>query len=223
MRTARVLAVVACLVFALAPANPAAAQDLAKLCEQALKVRAGQWAEYQMSGAQGAGRMRVAVIGSQDVAGAKAWWIEMKMAGDSGTMIMQVLAGGYPFRTDQIHELVVKMAGQPAMKMPRQSLDMMRGQLGAAPSMGVADECKKARVVGTESVTVPAGTFRALHLEPTDANTKKKANVWASEEIPFGMIKAVHPDGEIVLLGHGQDAKSSISETPISMPGFGGG
>jgi len=217
------------LVACIAIAAPAAADDLAKLCDAVLKVRVGQWAEYQMSGtsAQGPGKMRVAVVGSQDVAGAKGYWIEMKVEGEAGSMITQVLAGGYPFRSDQIHELVVKMGAQPAMKMPRQSLDMMRGQMGVAPSMGAADECRKAKTVGWESVTVPAGTFRALHVEPSDPKgsekTKGKANVWASPEVPFGMIKAVHPDGEMVLLGHGQDAKSSISETPRSMPGFGGG
>jgi hypothetical protein len=37
------------------------------------------------------------------------------------------------------------------------------------------------------------------------------------------MIKVVHADGEIVLLGHGADAKSSITEAPLALPDFGGG
>jgi len=202
----------------LAFAWPAAAEDLSAMCDEVLDVKVGQWAEYRMTGAEanGPSRMRLAIVGTQQVAGKPAYWIEMQMAGGPGSMTTQVLAGGYPYRADQIHEMVVKMGGQPAMKMPPQSLAMMRSRMGVTPSMGAADSCRKAKVVGWESITVPAGEFRALHLQPADA----RAQVWAAQKIPFGMVKVVHAEGTLELTGHGWDAKSSISETPRSLPGM---
>lgn len=81
------------------------------------------------------------------------------------------------------------------------------------------DPCTSTSHVQQLRETLPAGTFRALRIESKD---DQKADVWAVKEIPFGMVKVVHADGEMVLVGHGQDAKSSIRETPIAIPGFGG-
>jgi len=203
--------------------TPALAQestDLTRLCSRVGDVKVGQWAEYRMSGSQqnGMDRMRLAIIGTQQVAGTNAWWIEMKMSGAKGGMITQVLASGYPYDTDDIHEMVMKSGDQPAMKLPRQALGMMRGRMAPAPAVGAADHCAKAKVVGIESVSVPAGEFEALHIEPVDA----KSDVWASGEVPFGMLRVLGKDFELTLLGHGADAKSSISETPMTMPGMGG-
>lgn len=202
-------------------AASASAGDLSAMCDEVLDVKVGQWAEYRIQGddADESTRMRLAIVGSQPVAGRKAYRIEMQLSGGPGRMTTQVLAGGYPYRADQIRELVVKVGDQPAMKMPPQSLAMMRSRMGVTPSMGAADSCRKSKVVGWESITVPAGEFRALHLQPADA----KAQVWASEKVPFGVIKLTHAEGSLELLGHGLDAKSSITETPRAFPGLGGG
>lgn len=219
MRVAHWIVVAACTCL-VAPALAQESASLAELCSQVGDVRVGQWAEYQMSGGdqQGVDRMRLAIIGTQQVAGAKAWWIEVKMSGKQGGMITQVLASGYPYETDDIHEMVMKAGDQPAMKLPKQALGMMRGRMAPTPAVGGADRCAKAKVVGVESVKVPAGEFEALHIEPVDA----KSHVWASGKVPFGMLRVLADDFELTLLGHGGDAKSSISETPMSMPGMGG-
>ncbi len=196
------------------------AQDLSKMCETARNVQVGQWAEYQMTGSNEgeSARMRIAIIGTKDIAGKKAYWIEIKMKADEGNVITQVLTGGYPFETAQIHEMIVKAGDQPAMKMPSQAVAMMRNRIAGTPSLGAADKCDQAKVVGFESVTVPAGTFRAVHLKPADV----KADVWALAEIPFGLIKSKSPEGEVVLVKQGKGAKSSITEKPLSIPGMGG-
>jgi hypothetical protein len=46
---------------------------------------------------------------------------------------------------------------------------------------------------------------------------------WVSADVPFGLVKMtfdVNGKGEMVLLSHGKDAKSSITETPRDMPGM---
>ena len=78
-----------------------------------------------------------------------------------------------------------------------------------------AARCNSARVVGWESVSVPAGTFRALHMTTVDGG-----DVWASRDVPFGLVKTHAKQGDLALTGRGADAKSSITEKPVDMSGM---
>jgi hypothetical protein len=78
-----------------------------------------------------------------------------------------------------------------------------------------ASRCSGAHVVGWESVTVPAGTFRALHVTTDDAG-----EVWATRDVPFGLVKLHGKQGDLVLAARGTDAKSSITEKPLEMGGM---
>jgi len=55
-------------------------------------------------------------------------------------------------------------------------------------------------VVGWESVTVPAGTFRALHVTTGDGG-----EVWASRDVPFGLVKTHGKQGDLALTGRGAE------------------
>ena len=71
-------------------------------------------------------------------------------------------------------------------------------------------------VVGWEDVTVPAGTFHALHIR----NPREPTEAWVRPELYFGMVKVVMKDGSVLALAaHGGGAKSSITETPRPMMG----
>jgi hypothetical protein len=214
------VALAAGIALILVLAAPSQAQDLSKMCDKVRSMEVGQWAEYQMAGTkpEESGRMRLAIIGTKDVAGTKAYWVEMKMNSGAGAVVTQVLTGGYPFKSAQIHEMIVKAGDQPAMKMPAQAVAMASNRIARTPSLGAVDKCEQAKIVGWESVTVPAGEFRGLHLKPVDANV----DVWALDEVPFGLLKSQGSQGKAVLVGHGKDAKSSIREKPISIPGMGG-
>jgi hypothetical protein len=107
--------------------------------------------------------------------------------------------------------------------MSDQILQMMRSQIPDNPSMQAATRCGEGEVIGWEEVTVPAGTFRALHLRPAPEDGTQ-TDVWASPDVPFGMVRVIMTGtegSEIVLVGHGTDATSSITETPQEMPGMG--
>ena len=90
------------------------------------------------------------------------------------------------------------------------------------------EKCAESTTVGWESVTVPAGTFRALHVK--DANGK--GDYWVVPSLALGLVKA-HDDGgeqgDLVLTDHGTGAKDAITETPqpfnmgILMQVMGGG
>ena len=165
----------------------------------------GSWAEWQGKD----GKSRVALVGKEEKDGKTLYRLEMASA--KGTMQMVVPA--FPFQMDQVVEMVLQQTGQPPMKMSGQTLAMIH-----VPASGMADlarKCASMKVVGQESITVPAGTFPTTHLKNADGD-----EVWASTTVPFTMVKYTGKDGESVLSGTGADAKTAIVGTPTEMPGM---
>ncbi len=195
------------------------AQSVADLCQALGKVTVGQWVQYEMKADQipgGKADMRFAIVGTEQTAGSDHYWFEIKMNTTQGAFISQLLVPGYPYETSDVKGMIMKMGDQPAMKMPPQMLNMMQRQ-NNNQAMELAQKCEGAEELGWESVTVPAGTMRALHLRATD----NSGEMWVTDAFPFGMVKWVGNKGEeLVLLGHGKDATSSITETPKEMPGM---
>lgn len=110
----------------------------------------------------------------------------------------------------------MKMGDRPAMKVGGQMMDMMKSR---APNGGLTSEmCAEMTVVGTETVSVPAGSFSATHLH----SAKNNVDVWISPKVPF-VIKVKGPNNSMELTGTGTGAKSSITETPQDMSSMMGG
>jgi hypothetical protein len=120
--------------------------------------------------------------------------------------------------------MIMKSGDEPAMEMPVQMMKMM-GPDGGLPQMMMQDEEEpeveepEAEPVdlGVESVTVPAGTFEAHHWQ--FVTEEEAVDAWVSEKVsPHGLLKMAAKGFEMVLIGHGDDAKSLIAETPQKMP-----
>jgi hypothetical protein len=74
------------------------------------------------------------------------------------------------------------------------------------------DKLDKWHSVGTETITVPAGTFSCEHW----TNDDSKGDVWASSKIsPMGLVKSVEDGRTMVLVKTISDAKSKITGTPV--------
>jgi hypothetical protein len=131
-----------------------------------------------------------------------------------GAMIVQTLVPGWPYDQAQIAGMIMKAGDQPAMQMSDQMIGMMASQAEKSPGERVIEDCESAERVGTESITVAAGTFDALHLRDT---SEGNADVWVSADIPFGMIRMESSEAQMELVGHGDGATSSITETPRKM------
>jgi hypothetical protein len=206
--------------------SPLAAQSLADVCRQLGEGMAvGHWAEYRMTGPQGPMQVRFAVVGKEPVAGKDYMWFEFKMNSSQGNMIMQALVPGFPYEQDKIESMVVKMAGQPAMKLPKSMLSMatqgMRGQNPGGNAGDFLKRCDGAEMIGRETIEVPAGRFETLHFRHSEIGQQGEG--WVSVSVPMGIVKLSwqgQNPGEMLLLGHGKDAKSSITETPQEMPGM---
>lgn len=208
---------------AAAPLPAQSATDLAEVCKAVGDAKLGQWASFHATGGAGGvgaegGMLRLALVGSERAGDSTLYWFEVNFAGKdpghSGTV--QILSSSLASRSATPRALIIKYGQQPAMKVSGDMAGMM-GEKGRenTEAFDWAARCNSARVVGWESVTVPAGTFRALHVTTTDGG-----EVWASRDVPFGFVKMHGKQGDLALTGRGADAKSSITEKPVDMSGM---
>jgi hypothetical protein len=177
----------------------------------------GQWAEYRgVMNTKDPYTMRYAVVGAEERDGTPMKWLELRMVGakPDKSMVYQILTPGNPTEVDRAQEIIFKPGEKPAMKMNGMMLRMIRGQL--EKSSVLANLCEGVTMQGEESVTVPAGTFQALRYH----DAKHEADTWVVPDRPFLMVKAKGKDFELSLVSSGDDAESSITETPQEMPGM---
>jgi hypothetical protein len=193
------------------------AQDLESICNEFRQLTVGQWAEYEIASDQGKATSRFAVVGTEEAAGTEHFWYETRMESPMGAMIMQLLIPSYPYEQSDIKQAVLKMGDQPAMVVPDQMLEMMQSRMAENAAEDAASACGNAELVGRETVTVPAGTFDVMHLRVS--GDAESAEIWISTDVPFGMVKLEGAGSEMILLSHGRDAESSITEKPQKMPG----
>ena len=223
----RVIALIAVVTVCAVCATPAAAQvsDKDKICSQVENrtFTIGTWARYNWTGGpSGASTMRMAVVGKEPHEGTPYYWYEVAIEDPrhpDGKMIVQMLVQG--LGAGGVRSVVMKSGDQPAMRMPPQMIQM----INSAPGLNMASEvtrgCKEMDVVGWEQVTVPAGQFRALHLK--HPRPTMVSEVWIQPDQQFAMIKGTLKDGGVTeLAAQGTGAKSSITETPVEMPGLPG-
>jgi hypothetical protein len=208
--------------FAMLAAVPSAAlaQDLGTVCAELEQAEAGDWAEYETTTPQGSSTMRMALLAEGAAPDAGEWFeISAVVNGESNTV--QVLAGDWPYTPDDVEAVVMKVGAQPAMRVPDQMLSQMRGQM-STPMGQLSMTCPESELVTTESIETPAGTFDAYHIRPPAENPEAEADVWLSTDVPFGIVRSEGAGGSMVLIAHGDDATSRITETPVDMPGMGG-
>jgi len=219
MRTPALLITALALGALVTPALSAqSATDLAEVCKTLGNAKVGQWASFEGTSASGGGKLRLAVVGSERAADSTFYWFEVNFAGQEPgkSGVVQILAPNLASGSAAPRSLIVKLGPQPAMRISGQMAAMMGQNPGKDNSaFDWASRCSGAHVVGWESVTVPAGTFRALHVTTDD-----EGEVWASRDVPFGLVKLRGKQGDLVLSARGTDAKSSITEKPLDMGGM---
>ena len=207
------------LVLAVTVAPALHGQELAAVCQASRKATVGQWASYQINGGPHNGvTMRFAIVNTERRGDSTLYWFEVSTVSPndaSRSGVMQMLVPSFDVERSGIRGLVMKMGSQPALKMPDQMIGMMGQRMGNHnPGLDMSRRCLAAQVIGSETVSVPAGSFKALHLKGADGG-----EAWMSADIPFGLVKVLMKDAStMVLTGKGMDAKSSITETPQEMP-----
>jgi hypothetical protein len=162
----------------------------------------GGWSEYQVTTkGNPPSKMKMAIVGKEG----DAYWYETVMEGGrEGRIITKMLVSGNPEDQKNVKRMIFKQGNEPAMEMPVQ-------MMGQAPK---AQE-SRGKVIdkGTESIKVPAGTFKTQHTQYQDA--EGVVDTWVYKDVsPYGLIKSQTKDHEMVLIGYGTGAKTLITETP---------
>jgi hypothetical protein len=168
----------------------------------------GAGAAYEMTKDGKTNQMEITVVGKEDVDGKTAFWMEMVMADPRSASpiyvktLMSVNDSGVTST-----RMVMQMPGQDPMEMDSTMNPAGRRMQQTIPA-NIAD---KAEIVGTETVTVPAGTFSCTHFRMKDGS----GDAWVSDKVgPWGLVKSQNKDSSMVLAKVITDAKDHITGTP---------
>jgi hypothetical protein len=141
------------------------------------------------------------------VNGKDAYWLEMGMPDQRGGMMYMKMLMSVDQNNVVTERFIMQPPGQPQPMEMNMNMAMMGGN-----QPHPADFRDKAEQVGTESITVPAGTFECTHYRMKDGS----GDVWVSTKVsPWGMVKFTGKDSSMVLTKQITDAKDHITGTPI--------
>lgn len=170
----------------------------------------GSGGTYEMTDRDGKkSPMDITIVGKEDVNGKPGYWMEMAMSNprSGGDMFMKyLLAPGDSGMTAT--KMVMQQPGQDPMEMDMSMMNMGGRRPAAAIPTNIRD---KADLVGTETITVPAGTFSCEHYRMKDGSSE----VWVSNKVsPWGLVKMQGKNNAMVLTKIITDAKDHITGTP---------
>jgi hypothetical protein len=148
--------------------------------------------------------LETTVVGKEDVEGKTGYWVETVSTSPNGSQLyfkaLMVVndSGVTSTRT------IVQRPGQPPAETDA-------GRNSASQQARPVDMRDQAVLVGTETVTVPGGTFTCQHYRAKDGSSE----VWVSDEIsPWELVKTQSKTSSMVLTKVIRDAKDRITGTP---------
>jgi hypothetical protein len=165
----------------------------------------GEGAEYAMqSQKDGKTNMQITVVGKESVDGRDAYWYEVSVNHGNGPTILKnlmVLNGAYT----QVSRMIMQVPGSNPVEMPVQVMQIM--QLAHQ----TADIRSDAQDLGSETINVPAGSFRCEHYRTKNGQRE----VWISRNVsPYGLVKSKSNDSSMELTKVITGAKDQITGTP---------
>lgn len=170
----------------------------------------GSGAQYNIQGKDGkATSMELAIVGKESWEGKDAYWYEVTADAQqqgSVTMKMLIVPNG---NNSTVSKMIFQMPGRGPMEMD----GMMGGRMSQnAQPKDLRDSAKN---LGSESVTVPGGTFACDHWKSDDGET----DVWVAKDVPpYGLVKMVDADGSTMVLTKVlTNVQDKITGTPMDM------
>ena len=159
--------------------------------------------ETQRTEQQGAAKqpLEMTVVGKESFEGKEAYWLEFAhtdpRTGSLGYAKMLMTKDDF-----QSHRMIVQQPGQPAMEFPVHTGMHEKGQKHRD------EEMEKWHLAGSETISVPAGTFFCQHWKKDEG----VGDVWVNDKIsPFGMVKSISSGETMVLVKVITDAKDHIT------------
>jgi hypothetical protein len=140
----------------------------------------------------------ISAVAKDTAEGKEGFWIEIsrqnKNAGGITYVKMFITKDDFQFR-----RMVMQAPGQQAMEMPFHPTPNAKAD--------IETNMKKWHVVGTETISVPAGTYSCQHWSNDSGN-----DIWTSDKVtPFGAVKQVSGSETKVLTKLITDAQDHIT------------
>ncbi len=196
----------------LAESTPRAlAPPPADACTGALRLPAtGSWVEWRTPKTT----VRLSYLGTDGRAVPVTHRFEVTTQSEAGAITLQLVTSTWPNTSAGLEEVVTQVRGRPPVRIGRDQLAQNRRRIPSSPVKVVASRCADLVEVGTERVTVRAGTFAARHFRDAQAGY----DAWVSDAVPFGLVKTTSPSGTIELAAQGSGAESGITGQPRPSP-----
>lgn len=140
----------------------------------------GDWTRWRMADAEGSTSTVIERAFLARTADGDEWWRVKYINTEDAEEI--VLEGLFSTDRSELLRLRGRFPGEEAREMP-----VEEGTYGYAEPVRLTEESIAGATVGTESVTVPAGTFRARHVEYGQPGSTLEW--WLTEEVPGGMVR----------------------------------
>lgn len=127
----------------------------------------------------------------------------------AGATVLKLLIPGWPYQQGEVKRALMQlpqvegMDAMPAMDISPSHKGNLSGPLLMA--------CEEIETGVEESVTVEAGTFRAIRISLKQLGK----DIWLSSSVPFGIVQLVDEQGDgVELIAYGSDAEPAITEMP---------
>ncbi len=173
-------------------------------------------AEYTMKVKDEQMDIAYAIVGKEDVKGAPGFWLETRVQsaefrGEMINKMLMVTTGSEP----GMKRMITQAPGQEPMEMS----EMMMSMVKAHQPDAAAGKPDFGDLVGTESVTVPAGTFRCQHYRKPTKNGQ--IDYWIAPQVTsFSVVKMTTPEMTMVLKKVLTNENSHVKGEPQKMPGI---
>lgn len=167
----------------------------------------GTGAEYSYQTKNGTkGDFTISIVGKESSNGKDGYWMETSTVDPQmGEVVVKMLLVPEG-NNGHVDKLIMQMPGRGPMEFD----GMMGGRM--APTEPTKDIRDSATDVGSESVTVPAGTFTCEHYKAKDGS----GDYWVAKNAgPYGLVKMQGQDqSSMTLTKVITDAKDKITGTP---------
>jgi hypothetical protein len=173
----------------------------------------GLGADYDMAQSNGEqSKLSIAIVGKDSINGSTGYWMEFGVSGAKvpGTTYIKSLAV-VDSSGQMVTQRVIMQANGQTFQMPDQMVKMHSRTTHT-------DISSDGTNLGSESISVPAGTFTAEHWRSKDGD-----DFWITKDAgPWGLVKMKSKDGSTMVLTKAYtDAKDQITDTPQPFPGMG--
>lgn len=163
----------------------------------------GVWAWYELTDTASGEKfyLRQAIVDEEKVKRKAGFWVETQLQPETGFgSVYKMLLTGPATDPKNIQRLILQDGSSLPEEIP---VD------GKGDSGETFDEAEK-QLVGTETITTPAGDLECQHFIIQEA--AGKTELWLNDTVrPLGLVKMISPEGELALQRYGKDGPDAQS------------